>query len=368
MGKARDWGKDVEGTEITLVKKEGNYLFCEMYGFQFKVYRTSWPPLRLSPDSCLTPTEFYKFQVSQVHGDRYNLDSVVYTGADSLVTATCHEHGDFQITAKYLKMGQGCVECSYISSARKNTGNTEDFIEKAKLIHGDRYDYSLVDYKNSRIDIKIVCDTHGEFYQSPGNHLSSKGCQECGMDASKLSKVLSIDQVLERFYEAHGAKFDYTELEYFGDAHQHLKIICKEHGLFMQSYANHYHGKRGCPECAKQFSSRLRRGFIRSSGSKDGYASLYLINCFDEYENFYKIGITTKPVKHRFSGKEAMPYYYTVEFLLIGEAEWLWDLEKLLHREYKLHKYLPEKEFGGRYECFSHIDLDEYTKLLHTVA
>lgn len=368
MTKRRDWSGEVDGTDITFLRKEGNYLLCEKDGFVFKVFRTSWPPKRLSPDNCLTPTEFYKFQVTQTHGDRYGLELVEYTGADNIVTTICHQHGPFEIAAKYLKMGQGCVKCSYISSARKNSINTEEFIEKAKKVHGDRYDYSSVEYLNANTQVELTCKIHGKFSQIPYNHLMGKGCIHCGWENSKLSRVLYLEQVLERFESVHNGKYDYSDVVYIGDAHSLLKINCLEHGSFMQSYANHYHKGEGCPECAKEFSPRLKRGFVKSASNKNGYASLYLISCFDDNEEFYKIGITTKPVKHRFAGKEAMPYYYTVEHLLVGDAEWLWDLEKLLHKEYRLNRYLPDREFGGRYECFSDINVDEYTKLVHTIA
>lgn len=368
MGKFRDWAKEVENTEIEFIAREGEYVYCAKDGFTFKVRRTSWPPKRLTPEVCTEPTEFYKFQVRQVHGDRYDLSPTIYTYADSIVKAVCEKHGEFEIPAKYLKSTRGCQLCGYENTGRLAASNTGLFLEKATKVHGDKYDYSLVEYTNANTVVSVICPEHGEFTQIPYNHLMGKGCRLCGLESSKLSRVLYIEEVLERFENVHNGRYDYSDVVYIGDAHSLLKITCLEHGPFMQSYANHYHNRQGCPECAKDFSPRLRKGFVRSSNSKDGYASLYLINCFDDDENFYKIGITTKPVKQRFSGKEAMPYYFTVEFLLLGDAEWLWDLEKLLHREYKLHKYLPEKEFGGRYECFSHIDLDEYTKLLHTVA
>ncbi len=368
MVRKRDWTKEIEGTGITYIGQEGNYVLCSKDGFTFKCYRTNWPPSRLTAEVCTEPTEYFKFQVRQIHGDTYGLENVVYTKADNMVSVVCPIHGDFEIRAASLKRGQGCAKCSHKKIGDLTRSDSEDFREKATLIHGNVLDYSKVKYTNANTSVTIICQKHGEFQQTPTNHLAGKGCPACGVERSKLSKVLSIDQVLQRFKEVHADKFDYSQMTYGGDAHEHLKIICREHGTFLQSYANHYHRKQGCPVCSKEYNPRLRSGFIKSAESKGGYASLYLINCFDEFENFHKIGITTKPVNYRFSGKSSMPYSYRVEDLIIGEASWIWDFETLLHKEYKEFKYIPEKEFGGMCECFKGITLDDYNKLINTVA
>lgn len=368
MAKQRDWAADVQGMDIEFIKKDGDYIYCSKEGFIFKCYRTSWPPTRLTPEVCITPTELYKFQVRQVHGDLYGLEKVVYTKADKDVVATCSIHGDFTIRAANLKSGKGCGKCGNIAGGKANTLSTEDFINKAKTVHGNHYDYSLATYVHNSKNLTIICPVHGEFEQWPTNHLSGKGCKRCAIENNSQHRKLSQDEIIQRFSAVHNDRYDYTKVIYNGDAHGDLEIICKDHGSFLQTYANHYHNSQGCPECAKIFSPRLRSGFVASSESKNGYASLYLINCFDDIESFYKIGITTKPLKHRFAGKDAMPYSYFLEYLIIGDAEWLWDFEKELHKEYKTHSYLPLKEFGGRYECFSDIDVDGYKKLVNTIG
>jgi len=368
MVKTRDWHLEIEGTGLAYIGKEGNYIVCSKDGFIFKCHRTSWPPSRLSPEVCTEPTEYFKFQVREIHGDTYGLENVVYTKADNKVCVVCPIHGNFEIRASSLKRGQGCAKCAHKKIGDLTRCTDEDFKQKAVLIHGNDLDYSKVEYINANTPVTIICKTHGEFQQTPYNHLSGKGCPLCGIERSKLSRVLSSKQVLERFREVHGDKFDYSQVDYNGDAHEHLKIICREHGIFTQSYANHYHGAKGCPICAKEYNARLRSGFIKSSKSKNGYASLYLIECFNQNEVFYKIGITTKPLNHRFAGKESMPYSYNLKHLLIGDAEMIWDLETLLHKEYKSAKYVPKIHFGGMQECFSEIDVVEYEKMLSVIT
>lgn len=362
----RDWSKDVEGTDVRFIEKVGEYVYCEHLGFEFKIHRSAWPATRFSPNNCLTPNEFYKFQVKQLHGDLYDLTKVQYTGADNRVIADCKIHGEFSVEAKYFKSVRGCPRCGDARVGDRTRSNTEDFIEKAIATHGNKYNYSKVNYTNANNRVIVSCEEHGDFPITPYNHLQSKGCKRCADEKNGLLKRLTQDEVITRFLNKHGSRYDYPKVEYKGDAHGLLNIICKEHGLFVQSYANHNNGQ-GCPVCAKEFNPRLKSGFIKSANSKS-YASLYLIKCYGNGEEFYKIGITTKPVRRRFGGKSQIPYDYDLIHLHCSDGESVWELEKILHREYRDVKYVPALEFGGRYECFSNIDMVEYVKLLAIIG
>lgn len=119
---------------------------------------------------------------------------------------------------------------------------TEEFIREAKELHGDKFDYSLVYYKNKNTKIKIICKHHNIFEQLPSNHLQGKGCLKCrGYDKSN-------DDIIREFREVHGDKFDYRLVDYKG-SDKKVIIICKEHGEFTQSPSKHLHN-RGCPKCA----------------------------------------------------------------------------------------------------------------------
>ena len=174
------------------------------------------------------------------------------------------------------------------------------------------------------------------------------------------------EEIVSRFKKKHGDRYDYSLVNYKNKAHEPLKIVCKDHGVFPQSYANHNSGQ-GCPVCAKEFSPRLRSGFIKS-GEYKNYASLYLINCFNHEENFYKIGITTKELKRRFGGQSQLPYEYEIKYLFVGDPGVIWDLEKILHRQYKANKYIPNIEFGGMYECFTSIDHEEFKSRVESLT
>ena len=123
------------------------------------------------------------------------------------------------------------------------------FIEKARQIHNDKYDYSKVNYVNSRTKVCIICPTHGEFWQTPHNHLKGYGCVECGKEKSHLPKITTED-FISKSKERHGNKYDYSKA-YYKTWDAKVCIICPEHGEFWQTPSNHINGS-GCPKCANE--------------------------------------------------------------------------------------------------------------------
>ena len=127
----------------------------------------------------------------------------------------------------------------------------EEFIEKARAVHGDKYDYSKVEYVGRSIDVCITCPIHGDFWQKPRSHISNKcGCQECGKISKSSKRLNDQEDIIRRFMEVHGDTYDYSEVEYI-DYHTDVKIRCKKHGVFEQTPNNHISQKQGCPECAR---------------------------------------------------------------------------------------------------------------------
>ena len=121
---------------------------------------------------------------------------------------------------------------------------TEDFIEKATLVHGDEYDYSISEYVLSTVKVKIICRKHGIFEQTPANHTHCKlkqGCPECGK--LKTKKVTFIEDSVV----IHKNKYDYNEVQYV-NCKEKVTIICPTHGRFSQTPDTHKSGS-GCPKC-----------------------------------------------------------------------------------------------------------------------
>lgn len=125
---------------------------------------------------------------------------------------------------------------------------TEEFIEKAKSVHGSKYDYSKVEYLNNRTKVCIICPEHGEFWQEPGNHLRGCGCDKCGEKKSQISKTRTTEKFVLEAKSIHGDVYDYSKSEYTG-CFGLVNIICRKHGEFFQRANDHLHGC-GCPICA----------------------------------------------------------------------------------------------------------------------
>jgi hypothetical protein len=120
---------------------------------------------------------------------------------------------------------------------------TQDFIEKAKKVHGEKYDYSKTEYFGNRKKLLITCRLHGDFMQEAGIHHKGHGCMKC------KQKIRTQEQWLEHIRSIHGDKFDYSEAVYAAE-NKPVKIICKEHGPMLMKAADHASQKFGCPKCA----------------------------------------------------------------------------------------------------------------------
>lgn len=122
----------------------------------------------------------------EIHGSKYDYSKANYIGCNEKLTLICPVHGEFQITpSAHLNGKQGCPECGKISSSNAKRLTNETFIEKATEIHGDKYGYSQVIYKDYDTKLRIYCPIHGYFEQSPDSHLHGKGCPRCAHNLSR---------------------------------------------------------------------------------------------------------------------------------------------------------------------------------------
>jgi len=197
-----------------------------------------------------------------------------------------------------------------------NKLTTEGFIKKAINIHGDEYDYSSVNYINSRTNIDIICKKHGIFSQNPRNHIGSKSkCPECSNE--NLSTKFSLDDMnfIVRANNIHKNKYNYSLVKYINQ-HKKVIILCPIHGIFEQQPLNHLSGQ-GCPICREskgekevaRILKKLNIDFIRQKTFPDLkdvsnlYYDFYIPdhNLFIEYHGIQHI----KPVEF-FGGKDGL--------------------------------------------------------------
>lgn len=119
----------------------------------------------------------------EVHGDLYTYDWTDYVNSKSIIEITCKEHGTFFQRVNDHISGKGCSTCAVRRNASSLRSDTESFIEKAKLVHGDKYDYSLVNYTGAKGKVDIICNDHGVFSQTANDHLNGCGCRHCRTDS-----------------------------------------------------------------------------------------------------------------------------------------------------------------------------------------
>ena len=123
--------------------------------------------------------------------------------------------------------------------------STEDFIKKAIIRHGDKYDYSKTEYTSNKTKVCIICPEHGEFWQMPSEHLRGKGCKKCGI--SRSHTIMTTEEWVNKARKVHKDRYDYSKVIYTS-AKTKVCIICPEHGEFWQTPNDHLCGK-GCPVC-----------------------------------------------------------------------------------------------------------------------
>ena len=140
-------------------------------------------------------------KAKEFHGNKYDYSKVEYVSAKCDVIITCKKHGDF-LQKPTNHLNGGCKKCGIEKVADAKRYTKEKFLIKSKEIHGDKYDYSLVEYKNQEEPVVIICSIHGEFYQKPVYHLSG-GCKKCSIDYVNGLKRLTKEVFVEKARKIH---------------------------------------------------------------------------------------------------------------------------------------------------------------------
>jgi predicted nucleic acid-binding Zn-ribbon protein len=252
-----------------------------------------------------------KFNKKHKHKYNYNYFNV-YKGVTSYIKIICPEHGLFEQKID-VHFRSGCPKCD--KSYKKNISQ---FIKKAKIVHNNKYDYSISEYKNSYTKIKIMCPEHGIFKQLPNDHLSGSGCSKCSPNSK-----LSINELLIKFKNIHKGKYEYNIKEY-NNQKDIINVNCPEHGNFDIKLLNHLNGS-GCPEC-----------YINSKG-EDKIIEIFKKNNI-EYEYQKKFN----------SCRNILPLPFD---FYIPEKNTLIEYDGIQH-------FKPVEQFGGEAEYKNRVILD----------
>jgi len=202
-------------------------------------------------------TDSFIEKSKETHGDKYNYSKVQYTQIYDEVTIICKKHGDFLQVARNHINGSGCKLCGYEIIGNKLRGDTKSFIKKAINIHGDKYDYSKVNYVNIDTTVIIICKIHGEFNQSPDCHLGGNGCKKCANNTQYTTSEWIL--LAEK---KHGNRYDYSKVQYV-NARSKVIIICNEHGEFNQIPGSHILGCE-CPKCASNWQYSTSEWIVKA--------------------------------------------------------------------------------------------------------
>ena len=161
---------------------------------------------------------------------------------------------------------------------------TKTFKERAESVHGNRYDYSLVDYQNLKTPVKIKCKVHGIFEMSPVAHIFQKSnCQKCSIEKRTNARKLTLSVFKSRAAKIHGSKYDYS-LVSLVNVDTKVKIKCSTHGVFEQTPYCHLNRKQGCPLCAEKglaHKSNLEKFVLKATqvhGNEYTYKNAVYIN------------------------------------------------------------------------------------------
>lgn len=242
------------------------------------------------------------------------------------------------------------------------------FVCRSRKVHGDKFDYTSVQWVNARTPIVVGCPIHGPIEVSPSYHYlpAGHGCPSCAEEHRQRiiahknveRNLRTTEEFIRRAVNVHGNRYDYSKTLYAGSKNKVI-ITCRAHGDFEQRPDKHI-GKRpaNCPKCSMESRRSKLKGrytfdyFLNNAEEREVPALLYMVEMVSPTERFHKIGITTTSVEQRFKSGY---YHYTAN--IIAEMPMsLYDAfvrEQQILSQYAKHKYIPDVSFGGRNECFS---------------
>jgi hypothetical protein len=199
-----------------------------------------------------------------IHGDKYDYRLTEYINKSIKVNIICKLHGAFLQNSRDHLSGSGCKICAHLKLSNRFLQDY-NFVEKSKLIHGDKYDYSKVCYIGARKKVNIICSEHGGFLQKANNHLSGQGCPICA-NIIRGNHRRKNEEFIERSRLVHGDLYRYDKVNYLTNK-ELVDICCLIHGEFKQSPNNHLAGN-GCPFCKSSYGEREISKYLDSNNIK----------------------------------------------------------------------------------------------------
>lgn len=213
-------------------------------------------------------------------GDLYDYSLITeYINNKLKLPIICRKHGVFTMSANEHLRGHGCPKCADERTGERCRMTLKQFLVKAHKVHGDDYDYSLINnnnFVNSQTKVPIICSRHGLFYQSASDHLCGRGCYKCGKQSMAHKQALTRDEVVKRFNEIFNNKYDYSLFTDYHSKKDIISVVCPKHGVWNVSVSNHLYRHSGCPYCKRSLGEERVAAFLDSHGLE--YIEQYRIN------------------------------------------------------------------------------------------
>lgn len=242
-----------------------------------------------------TKTQSFIERAKAIHGDKYDYSKVDYTVMNNKICIICKDHGEFEQTpSKHILSKRGCPLCGIKKCANSITTSWEEFIQRARNKHGDKFKYIQETYTGIHRNMDIICPIHGKIKMTGRSHCITKtGCKFCGDTTRAISKTLTHDEFIKKANDYHNYKYDYTKTLYIHGKNK-ITIICKIHGEFQQTGFKHLLG--GCRKCADDLHASKQRKTNEEyiEQAKTIHGDLYDYSKIDYLHNKKKIIIICK--------------------------------------------------------------------------
>ena len=333
-------------------KNHKNGAKCTMCGRESQIKKASKGKEKFIQDSI------------ELYGDKDNYSLVKYTNNKKEIIIKCNLHGTFNVRPDLYLQGKGCIECR---KRKTKSTDKEIFLEEATKVYEDKHDYINTNIISSKHNIDIRCKIHDVvFNKSIQTYLAGWGCPRCSAENYRRLRAIPKEDYYIKSNEKHDNKYtyidDYTTLQGV------ITFICPQHGKQRKNAGSHLSGY-GCKKCditPQKINKRTKEGYCKLANVRS--TILYILKCFNEKEEFYKIGKTFRKINKRYVNSN-MPYDYEIIYKYENSAEFIWDLEEHLHKKYKEFKYKPIQWFAGYSESYkTDLPIEEVIKQIEYVG
>lgn len=229
--------------------------------------------------------EYFIKKATEIHGEVYDYSDSNVIDSKTPIKIRHKKCGTvFEMTPNNHTNKSHPQKCPHCYG--NNRLSDKEFIEKAKKVHGDKYDYSKVNYVNAHTEVEIICPKHGVFKQSPNNHLNGRGCKYCKIDKISECKKTKREDFFKKCKEKYGDKFIYDEGSFNG-MNNPINFICRKHGKMNVIAQLHLYSKTGCKECAhEKIKENKKTPQELNKELKELYGDLYTFK-FEDYNGMH---------------------------------------------------------------------------------